>query len=88
MAVDAVNFSAVVSLKEIGLAEKLINTQDNYLMTPMHIAAINFDYEIFILLSKLNPDITLKDKENKSFVDYLKENEDIDDEIKSLVKDL
>jgi ankyrin repeat protein len=88
VAVDAMNFSAVNSLLELGLAKDLVNTPDTFKMTPMHIAAINFDYEIFLLLCKLGPDARLKDKENKTFVDYLKENEDIESEVLSLLNDI
>ncbi len=88
VAVDAMNFSAVNSLFELGVAKDLINTPDLFKMTPMHIAAINFDYEIFLLLCKLGPDASLKDKENKTFIEYLKENEDIDSSVLSLLNDL
>ena len=57
-------------------------------MTPMHIAAINFDYEIFNMLSSLNPDLTLKDLEDKTAADYLRENEEIEDEIKQSLENI
>lgn len=86
VAVDSMNFSAVNSIYELGLAKDLLNTTDNHLMTPMHIAAINFDYEIFLLLSKLNPNIDSRDQDNKTFIDYLKENDDIDEGVLSILE--
>lgn len=80
-AVDSMNNSAVEGLKDMGIATTQINYQDDFGMTPMHISCINFDLGIFSVLSELNPNKNLLDKENKSFVDYLKENEDIDPQI-------
>lgn len=88
VAVDGMNFSAVKSLKDLGLAFKLINSLDNFRMSPMHIAAINFDVEIFNLLLSLKPDLEIKDSENKSCVDYLRENEDIEKEILNELQDI
>ena len=88
VAVDGMNFSAVKSLIDLGIAEKLINSVDNFLMTPMHIAAINFDVEIFMLLSKLQPNLELKDSEGKTCIDYLRENEDINPEILNLIEEV
>ena len=82
------NVSAVKSLVDLEIAEKLINSVDNFLMTPMHIAAINFDIEIFILLTKLGPNLELKDSENKTCINYLKENEDIDHEVLKLIEEV
>ena len=45
-------------------------------MTPLHIAAINFDLHIYELLTSLNPNYNIKDNEGKTCKDYLKENED------------
>lgn len=81
VAVDGMNYSAVKSLVDLGIAEQLINSVDNYNMTPMHIASINFDAEIFQLLLSLKPNIGIKDSEGKTCVDYLRENEDIDSNI-------
>jgi len=81
IAVDSMNNSAVESTKETGIAEYQINFKDNFGMTPMHIASINFDLGIFSILKELNPDKNIIDKENKNFVDYLKENEDIEPKI-------
>lgn len=50
-------------------------------MTPMHIACINFDLSIFSILTELNPNKEIKDKEGKTFFNYLQENEDIDSTI-------
>jgi ankyrin repeat protein len=81
VAVDGMNFSAVKSFVELLIAAELINSLDNFKMTPMHIAAINFDIEIFKLLMSLKPDIYIRDNENKTCVEYLKENEEIDVDI-------
>lgn len=75
------NYSSVESLFELGIAQELINTQDNFLMTPMHIAAINYDHEIFPVLMKLNPDTGMKDSEGKTYKEYLFENEDISEDL-------
>ncbi len=86
VAADSMNNSAIESLRELGLAEKQINLQDNFGMTPRHIASINFDLSIFSLLDCLNPDKFLKDQEGKTFLDYLKENDDVDQNIvKSII---
>jgi len=79
------NFSAIKSLVELEIAEKLINTVDNFKMSPMHIAAINFDVEIFQQLSQLKPNLELKDNEGKTCLDYIRENDDIDKEILKLL---
>lgn len=76
------NYSAVKNVIDYeNLGSQLINQKDKFQMTPMHIAAINFDIEIFNLLTSLNPDLNLKDSENKTPKDYLNDNEDIDKEI-------
>lgn len=81
------NNSAVESLKDLGIAQTQLNSQDDFGMTPMHIASINFDLGVFYVLEELNPNRELKDKEDKTFIDYLKENEDIEPKIlKSLAK--
>lgn len=76
ISVDAINFSAVESLIKLNYAQDLINEADNIGMTPMHIAAINFDMHIYDLLTTLNPNYKIKDNEGKTCKDYLKENED------------
>lgn len=76
ISVDAINFSAVESLIKLNYAQDLINEADNIGMTPMHIAAINFDVHIYDLLTTLNPNCKIKDNEGKTCKDYLKENED------------
>ena len=76
IAVDAINFSCVDCLIKLNYAKELINTCDNVNMTPMHIAAINFDIHLYELLLSLNPDKTIKDNEGKTCIDYLEENED------------
>ena len=58
-------------------AQELIDIEDNVGMTPMHIAAINFDVHIYDLLILQKPNIKIKDKEGKTCIDYLKENEDV-----------
>jgi acyl-CoA-binding protein len=78
ISVDAVNFSAVNSLIKLNYAQDLINEVDNVGMTPMHIAAVNFDVHIYDLLTTLNPNYKIKDNEGKTCKDYLKENEDVE----------
>ena len=78
IAVDAINFSAVESLIKLNYALDLINEVDNIGMSPMHIAAINFDVHIYDLLTTLNPNYKIKDNEGKTCKDYLKENEDVE----------
>ena len=75
---DAINFSAVESLIKLNYAQDLINEVDNIGMTPMHIAAVNFDVHIYDLLTTLNPNYKIKDNEGKTCKDYLKENEDVE----------
>ena len=77
-AVDAINFSAVDSIIKMNYAQELIDVQDNVGMTPLHIAAINFDVHIYDLLVLQKPDLKIKDKEGKTCIDYLKENEDVE----------
>jgi hypothetical protein len=88
VAADGMNFSAVKSLVDLGIGSKLINSVDNFQMSPMHIAAINFDIEIFHLLVSLKPDMDIKDSENKTCIDYLTENDDIDKESLTLIDDI
>ena len=76
--VDAMNFSVIDSLYKKDYIKQLINVTDDLNMTPMHIAAINFDIHIFDLLYNMKPDLTIKDKDNKTCIDYLKENEDVE----------
>jgi acyl-CoA-binding protein len=78
ISVDAVNFSAVDSLIKLNYAQDLINEVDNIGMTPMHIAAVNFDVHIYDLLTTLNPNYKIKDNEGKTCKDYLRENEDVE----------
>ena len=72
------NFSAVDSLIKLNYAKDLINEVDNVGMSPMHIAAVNFDLHIYDLLTQLNPNYIIKDNEGKTCKDYLKENEDVE----------
>jgi ankyrin repeat protein len=65
----------------MGIAEKLINSLDSFSMTPMHLASISFDYEIFSSLINLKPDLGIKDHEGKTAFDHLKENEEIESEL-------
>ena len=78
VAVDALSFSAVDSLVKMNYAKELIDVCDDANMTPMHIAAINFDLHIYDLLIQLNPNKNIKDKEGKTCIDYLKENDDVE----------
>ena len=78
VAVDAISFSAVDSLIKMNYAKELIDVCDDVGMTPMHIAAINFDLHIYDLLIQLNPNKNIKDKEGKTCIDYLKENDDVE----------
>ena len=78
ISVDAINFSAVESLIKLNYAQDLINEVDNIGMSPMHIAAVNFDVHIYDLLTTLKPNYKIKDNEGKTCKDYLKENEDVE----------
>ena len=78
IAVDAINFSAVESLIKLNYAQDLINEVDNIGMSPMHIAAVNFDVHLYDLLTTLNPNYKIKDNEGKTCKDYLRENEDVE----------
>lgn len=78
VAVDAISFSAVDSLIKMNYAKELIDVCDDVGMTPMHIAAINFDLHIYDLLIQLGPNKNIKDKEGKTFIDYLRENDDVE----------
>jgi ankyrin repeat protein len=75
------NNSAVGALSEMNYAEKMLSIPDKYGMTPMHIAAINFDLGIFSYLIQMKPNENIKDSTDKTFIDYLKENEDIDNKV-------
>ena len=75
------NSSALSALVDIGIAKEEIDSVDKFNMTPMHIAAINFDYEIFNTLRNLEPNMSIKDSEGKTPIDYLKENDDINEDI-------
>ncbi len=88
VAVDGMNNSAVQAFIDLGIAQQSVNIFDNYGMTPMHIAAINFDYEIFNMVSSLNPDFTIKDSGNKTALDYLRENEEIEEDIKNSLENI
>jgi ankyrin repeat protein len=91
IAVDGMNYSAIKALFDYGVGTKLINSTDKFNMTPLHIAAINFDIEIFALLQSFNPDYKIKDSEGKTCLDYLKENDDIDlndHDVKSLIQSI
>ncbi len=70
----------------MGIAGLLINIQDNQKMTAMHIASINYEEPMFSLLAELKPDKTLKDEEGKTFLDYLEENDDLEDNLQRLLK--
>ena len=78
VAVDAISFSAVDSLIKMNYAKELIDVCDDVGMTPMHIAAINFDLHIYDLLIQLGPNKNIKDKEGKTCIDYLRENDDVE----------
>ncbi len=78
LAVDSRNVSSVMALNEVGAVEKHVNVADNFLMTPMHISGITFNLEIFQLLLKYNPDKEMKDENGSTFIDYLQENEDLE----------
>ena len=73
-----------MSLVELGVATQLINIQDAHKMTAMHIASINFEEPIFSILVQLKPDRAIKDEDGKTFLEYLQENEDLDDYEKML----
>ena len=78
IAVDAMNFSCVDSLIKNGYAKDMVNKGDNVNMTPMHIAGINFDANIYDLLLTLKPDLKLKDNEGKTSKNYLEENDEVE----------
>jgi hypothetical protein len=78
-AVDSSNVSAIKSLIEIQVADKLINCKDEFLMTPIHLAGINYSKECFILLMTLNPDVSQLDSDGQSVVNYIESNEEIDE---------
>ena len=61
---------------KLNYAQDLINEVDNIGMSPMHIAAVNFDVLIYDLLTTFKPNYKIKDNEGKTCKDYLKENED------------
>ncbi len=71
----------MAALHEMELISPFINTPDKFKMTPLHIAAINFDYEIFNLLKLLSPNMSIQDSEGKTPIDYLRENEDMSEDI-------
>jgi len=81
VAVDSGNISSVKAFEELGLIKQHINIADSFKMTPMHIAAINFNLEIFKILLSYSPNNELRDDNGKTFVDYLHENEDLDEDI-------
>ena len=76
--VDALSFSAVDSLIKMNYAQELIDVCDDSNMTPIHIADINFDSHIYDLLIHLGPNKNIKDKEGKTCIDYLRENDDVE----------
>jgi len=78
VAVDSRNFSSVQVLNELGVVKNHINLPDNYGMTPLHISAINFDLEIFKILLSYGPNHELTDENGMTFVQYLKENEELE----------
>jgi ankyrin repeat protein len=88
VSVDAMNPSAVTSIINLGIAKELINTADNDGMTALHIAAINFDIEIFNFLAQLNGDYNIKDSHGKTCLEYLQENDDIDKNILDEINNL
>ena len=85
-AVDSGNLSAVETLINLGIAKQLINIQDNQKMTAMHIASINYEEPMFSILATLKPDKTITDEEGKTFIDYLNENDDLEDNLQKLLK--
>ncbi len=84
-AVDSSNVSAIKTLIELKIAENLINSKDEFSMTPMHLCGINFCKECYDLLMTLNPDISLKDSDGQTIIDYIESNEEIDENIKKEV---
>lgn len=79
VAVDSRNVSSVQVLNEFGVVKNHINLPDNYGMTPLHISAINFDLEIFKILLSYGPNYELTDENGMTFVQYLKENEELEE---------
>lgn len=85
---DNRNYSALKSLISLGVAQVNLNNQDNFLMTPLHIGAINYDRDCFNLLVSLKPNLLLVDNEGKTFWDYIDENEEISPSEKLEIKDI
>jgi hypothetical protein len=72
-AVDSSNISAVIALNDLDIIKHHINEVDEFGMTPMHMAAINYIEEIYNIMIQYNPDKTIKDQEGKTYLDYFNE---------------
>lgn len=86
-AVDSKNISAIQSLSSLNLIND-INSQDDYGMTALHIACINFDIECFTYIFNLNPNFQLEDKDGYTAKFYIEDNEEIPSEIKTKLVEL
>ena len=64
-------------MNELGVIKQHVDVADNFGMTPMHISAINFNLEIFQILMSYSPNSEIKDENGKSYLDYLRDNEDL-----------
>lgn len=75
------------TLIKLNIAKEQISLQDEYDMTPIHLAAIVYVKEIFDELMQLGPNLYMKDSNGLTVIDYLSENEELDNvmlqEIKS-----
>lgn len=81
-AVDAKNLEALSILIDKEIAQPNLNVADEYNMTPLHIASINFNRKIFDVLIGLKPNVHLKDNDGLTATDYINDNEEIEDNIK------
>ena len=85
-AADTKNYSAVATLVSLNIAQKLIDIQDEYGMTPLHIACINYNLECLELLFSINPNIQIKDASDLTALEYLEDNELLQQEEISFIK--
>jgi ankyrin repeat protein len=85
-AIDSKNFNALKLIVNLNLIDD-VNKKDNYGMTPLHLACVQFNMECFNLLMSLNPDKNIDDSADQKAVNYLMENEDLTkDEIDNIIK--
>lgn len=85
-AIDNKNISGFKILIELGVIESNLNKKDNFSMTPLHIASINYNKEIYDLLMIFNPIKDLVDSYGFTALDYINDNEELSDEEKEDIK--